>query len=386
MSLKVAWRSAEDCKALGPMVSLVPTTQSSPEASEKVRQSSTGRERNAIIGTPERALRRDVLVALMSELSRVGKVERAGMPDTAGMKLHEKQAAWAVAVQNGCHEAWKPLFDSTSSWAYRVASRLMLGRLGGQTSNDTIADLMAEIQLRLYEHIDEFDPQRASWVTWTTWQIRAAAGRSITNCSRTVRLPSGLQEIAGKVKAFAVAFEKENRRQPTSAEVMRALGVSSRRLQTIYRSEQKTVSIDEPNGFGDRIAATPDLSKPSALETVLEDEQREVVRAAVAKLAEEDPRMVRIIRSRFGFGNGEPRILSDVGKQFGLTRERIRQLEVRALARLRDMLSDGGARSRKQTFAKSKVPCADCKRWTAHASKICGRCSKKRAQARQVTK
>lgn len=326
------------------------------------------------------------MVALMSEMQKVEKVERASMPDVTGMKMHERQAAWAVAVQNGCHEAWKPLFDSTASWAYRVASRLMLGRLGGQTSNDTISDLMAEVQLRIYEHINEFDPTRASWVTWTTWQIRAAAGRSITNCARTVRLPSGLQEVAGKVKAFTVAFEKDNRRQPTSAETMHALGVSNRRLQTIHRSEQRTVSIDEPNGQSDRLMSLPDLSKPSALDVVLGDEQREVVRAAVAKLAEEDPRMVRIIRSRFGFDSGEPKILSEVGEQFGVTRERVRQLEVVALARLRDILIGAAPRQRKNASAKAKVPCLGCRRWTAHASKICGRCSSKRAQARRAAK
>lgn len=197
-------------------------------------------------------------------------------------------------------------------------------------------DLIQEGNLGLMRAADKFDHNRGfKFSTYATWWIRQAITRAIADQSRTIRIPEHMVETINKLKKVTRNLAQNKGRKPTEEEIADAMEISLTKLRELIKVAQEPVSLETPIGkeedsrLGDMIAdedaATPAMAVTNEL---LRDDIIEV-------MAGLSPRERDVLRLRFGLDDGRPRTLEEVGQLFGVTRERIRQIEAKALRKLR---------------------------------------------------
>jgi RNA polymerase primary sigma factor len=203
-----------------------------------------------------------------------------------------------------------------------------------------LLDLVSEGNIGLMKAVERFDPAKGGKLsTYGAWWIKQSIKRALANQSKTIRLPVHLVDKISKIRRVSLQMSEELGREPTDAELAEEIGLSRRKVSQLKTASIRPASLDAPIGdddsteFGEMVG---DEDAQTPFELLRDKNLRDEVSDLLAVL---DDRERKIIFQRFGLDGGKPKTLEAVGKKFGVTRERIRQLQNIALAKLRRALS-----------------------------------------------
>lgn len=241
----------------------------------------------------------------------------------------EEEIELAIRIGNDDQQAKQRLAEANLRLVVSIAKRYV-GR-GMQ-----FLDLIQEGNLGLIKAVDKFDYTKGfKFSTYATWWIRQAITRAIADQARTIRIPVHMVETINKVKKTNSQLLHKNGRDPTAEEIAEVLNMPVEKVREIQRVSQEPVSLETPIGeeedshLGDFIPDNDALAPADAASMMLLKEQlNEVLKTLTLREA-------KVLSLRFGLEDGHPRTLEEVGSEFGVTRERIRQIEAKALRKLR---------------------------------------------------
>ena len=241
----------------------------------------------------------------------------------------EEEIDLAMRIADNDPEAKKRLEEANLRLVVSIAKRY-----GGRGMQ--FLDLIQEGNLGLIKAVEKFDYTKGfKFSTYATWWIRQAITRAIADQARTIRIPVHMVETINKVKKTNSLLLHKNGREPTAEEIAAEIGMSVEKVREILRVAQEPVSLETPIGeeedshLGDFIPDEDALAPADAASQLL---LKEALSAVLKTLT---PREAKVLTLRFGLEDGHPKTLEEVGAEFNVTRERIRQIEAKALRKLR---------------------------------------------------
>ena len=245
----------------------------------------------------------------------------------------EEEKRLAIATKNGNEEARRILIESNLRLCVSIAKHFM-GR------GVSFLDLIQDGNIGIMKAVEKFDPYKGyKFSTYATWWIRQSITRAISDTSNIIRIPVHINEVIGKVKRAERSIIVNTGKEPTDEELADYLNIDVSKVSTarIVQSKSNLVSLENPiktdgdsdeSVIGDFISSTDDNPEELAYKGALADTVKEVCSTLT-------PREQKVLEMRFGFADGKIYTLEEVGDMFGVTRERIRQIENKAIRTLK---------------------------------------------------
>jgi len=241
----------------------------------------------------------------------------------------EQEVDLARRVQNGDMHAKDVLIESNLRLVVSIAKKY-------NARGIPLADLIQEGNLGLIRAVEKFDWRKGfRFSTYATWWIRRAIARAIINQGRTIRIPVYVAELINKVVKTASRLQQELQREATDEEIAEEVGLNVERVREMMRVAVEPISLETPVGEKDNSSVgdfVPSTTTPTPIDVTSTMIRREEIDGILGRLTSRERDVVRL---RFGLDDGRSRTLEEVGSELNVTRERVRQIELRSMKKLR---------------------------------------------------